>query len=160
MDELVAAAAVVPIVVDANAAGDVGQRGSGVTVSADDAVMPDVETTAEDKEHDSAHAAVGNPEDAASKVSSALSMPRNLPSVQHLTRSDSTPHTPHTQVSVEMLLSKSDAMFPEGTGAVRAFVRDGAAAQKSNELLENASTAVEKHITHLPWSTMSARAHG
>ena len=35
-------------------------------------------------------------------------------------------------------------MFPEGQGARRAFFRDGAAAEKTNELLENASFAIEK----------------
>ena len=35
-------------------------------------------------------------------------------------------------------------MFPEGQGARSAFVRDGAATEKTNELLENASFAIEK----------------
>ena len=35
-------------------------------------------------------------------------------------------------------------MFPEGLGRPRAFKRDGAAADKTNELLETASTAIEK----------------
>ena len=48
MDELVAAAAVVSIVIDANADGVVGQRGTGVTVSTDDAAMPAAETLTED----------------------------------------------------------------------------------------------------------------
>ena len=43
-----------------------------------------------------------------------------------------------------MLLPKADLMFPEGQGARSAFVRDGAAAKKTNELLENASFAIEK----------------
>ena len=35
-------------------------------------------------------------------------------------------------------------MFPEGQGAPRAFVRDGAAAKRTNELLEIASTAINE----------------
>ena len=35
-------------------------------------------------------------------------------------------------------------MFPEGQGTRRAFVRDYAAAEKTNELLENALFAIEK----------------
>jgi hypothetical protein len=42
------------------------------------------------------------------------------------------------------MLSKADAMFPEGQGAPRAFVRDGAAAKRTNELLEIASTAINE----------------
>jgi len=48
------------------------------------------------------------------------------------------------QLSVDALLSKADAMFPEGQGAVRAFARDGGAAEKTNELLENATTAINQ----------------
>jgi len=48
------------------------------------------------------------------------------------------------QLSVDVLLSKADAMFPEGQGAVRAFARDGGAAEKTNELLENATTAINQ----------------
>ena len=35
-------------------------------------------------------------------------------------------------------------MIPEGVGAVRAFAKDGAPAEKTNELLVNAGLAVEK----------------
>ena len=47
------------------------------------------------------------------------------------------------QVPVDMLLRKADGMFPEGQGAPRPFAKDGAAADKTNELLENATGAVE-----------------
>jgi hypothetical protein len=47
-------------------------------------------------------------------------------------------------VLVDVLLQKADDMFPEGLGRPRAFKRDGAAADKTNELLESASTAIEK----------------
>ena len=77
MDELVAAAAVVSIVIDANADGVVGQRGTGVTVSADDAAMPAAETLTEDKENDDGHAASLHPEDVPSQVSFATKMPHN-----------------------------------------------------------------------------------
>ena len=43
-----------------------------------------------------------------------------------------------------MLLQKANAMFPEGQGRPRAFARDGAAAEKTNELLENVTVAIEK----------------
>ena len=43
-----------------------------------------------------------------------------------------------------VLLPKADRMFPEGVGAVRAFAKDGAPAEKTNELLENAVTAIDK----------------
>ena len=42
-----------------------------------------------------------------------------------------------------MLLQKADAMFPEGVGACRPFIKTGTAAMKTNELLENASRAIE-----------------
>ena len=48
------------------------------------------------------------------------------------------------QAAVAVLLMKADLMFPEGHGAPRAFTRDGTAAKKTNELLENASAAVDK----------------
>jgi hypothetical protein len=37
-----------------------------------------------------------------------------------------------------VLLQKAACMFPEGNGAPKAFTKDGAAAEKTNELLENA----------------------
>ena len=43
-----------------------------------------------------------------------------------------------------MLLQKADVMFPEGQGAPRAMTKDGAAAEKSNELLVNAKEAVDE----------------
>ena len=43
-----------------------------------------------------------------------------------------------------MLFEKLDGMIPEGVGAVRAFAKDGAPAEKTNELLVNAGLAVEK----------------
>ena len=48
------------------------------------------------------------------------------------------------QAAVAVLLMKADLMFPEGHGAPRAFTRDGTAAKKTNELLENASAAIDK----------------
>ena len=42
-----------------------------------------------------------------------------------------------------MLLQKADAMFPEGRGAPRAFIKEGKAAEKTNELLENAMIAIQ-----------------
>ena len=68
MDELAVAAAVATTTVDAKAGGEMGQRGACVTYGADDAAMPNVEATSEDKENDDAHAALGKPEDARSKV--------------------------------------------------------------------------------------------
>ena len=47
------------------------------------------------------------------------------------------------QVSVDVLLQKADAMFPEGVVACRPFTKTGTAARKTNELLENASRAIE-----------------
>ena len=52
--------------------------------------------------------------------------------------------TPLSQVPVKMLLLKAEHMFPEGTGTPRAFAREGTAAKKTNELLENATAAIEK----------------
>lgn len=49
---------------------------------------------------------------------------------------------PVLQVSVRVLLPKADGMFPEGEGRPRAFVKDGTAAEMTNELLENAVAAV------------------
>ena len=46
-------------------------------------------------------------------------------------------------MSVDVLLQKADAMFPEGVGACRPFTKTGTAARKTNELLENASRAIE-----------------
>ena len=41
-----------------------------------------------------------------------------------------------------MLLQKAACMFPEGNGAPKAFIKDGSAAEKTNELLENAVAAI------------------
>jgi hypothetical protein len=43
-----------------------------------------------------------------------------------------------------MPLLKADGMFPKGAGAPRAFARGDAAAEKTNELLENALLAAKK----------------
>ena len=51
---------------------------------------------------------------------------------------------PVWQVPVDWLLQKADGMFPEGKGGPRAFAKDGAAAEKTNELLENATTAIDQ----------------
>ena len=48
------------------------------------------------------------------------------------------------QAAVSVLLMKADLMFPEGHGGPKAFTRDGTAAKKTNELLENASDAIDK----------------
>lgn len=48
------------------------------------------------------------------------------------------------QVPVDWLLQKAEGMLPEGQGAPRAFAKDGAAAEKTNELLENATLAAKK----------------
>ena len=45
------------------------------------------------------------------------------------------------QVPVNWLVLKADSMFPEDVGAKRAFAKEGAAAEKTNELLENALNA-------------------
>ena len=45
---------------------------------------------------------------------------------------------------MDLLLRKADDMFPEGVGGRRAFVRDGAAAEMTNELLENAWIAIKE----------------
>ena len=49
-----------------------------------------------------------------------------------------------SQVSVNVLLHKANGMFPEGEGAPRAFVKDGRAADMTNELLENATSAIKE----------------
>ena len=98
MDELAAAAAAVSMATEANAEDEMGQRGSCVTDNDKDAAMPDVESTTEDKENNSVHAAVANPEDAPSKVSIAPQIPRNTPSAQHSTRPDSTCTHPRNTV--------------------------------------------------------------
>ena len=49
-----------------------------------------------------------------------------------------------SQVPVDWLLQKAHDMFPEGTGRPRAFAKGDAAAAKTNELLENGMTAIEK----------------
>ena len=54
-----------------------------------------------------------------------------------------TPQPPCAQVPVDMLLCKADGMFPEGLGAPRAFAKEGAAADKTNELLENATIVID-----------------
>ena len=43
-----------------------------------------------------------------------------------------------------MLLRKADGMFPEGQGAPRAFAKEGTPAEKTNELLENATIAIDQ----------------
>ena len=43
-----------------------------------------------------------------------------------------------------MLLRKADGMFPEGQGAPRAFAKEGTPAGKTNELLENATIAIDQ----------------
>ena len=48
------------------------------------------------------------------------------------------------QVPVDWLLQKADLMFPEGVGARKAFAKEGIAAEKTNELLENATLAAKK----------------
>ena len=85
MDELLAAAAVVSMDIEANAEGEMRQRGACGTAGADDCPMPAVESTTEGKENNNGHAAIANPEDAPSKVSIAPQMPRDTPSAQHLT---------------------------------------------------------------------------
>ena len=85
MDELAAAAAVVAMATGANAPGDLGQRGDSVTVDVNDAAMPDVETTSEDKENSDGRAAAGGAEDAPCKVSIATSRLTHTPCSQHLT---------------------------------------------------------------------------
>ena len=54
-----------------------------------------------------------------------------------------TPRPPCAQVPVNMLLRKADSMFLEDLGAPRAFAKDGATAEKTNELLENATAAID-----------------
>ena len=85
MDELAAAAAVVAMTTGANAAGDLGQRGCSGTVDVNSSAMPNVETTAEDKENSAGHAASGGPEDAPCKVLNATSRLIHRPCSQHLT---------------------------------------------------------------------------
>ena len=48
------------------------------------------------------------------------------------------------QATVAVLIMKAGLMFPEGYGAPRAFAWDGTAAKKTNELLDNASAAIDK----------------
>ena len=48
-----------------------------------------------------------------------------------------------SQVPVDWLLQKADGMFPEGTGRPMAFAKGECAAAKTNELLENATAAIE-----------------
>jgi hypothetical protein len=55
-----------------------------------------------------------------------------------------TPGLPVSQVTAAaVLLHKAELMFPEGKGAPRAMAKDGAAARKTNELLDNAKKAVD-----------------
>ena len=72
MDELAAAAAVVVIATDANAPDFSGRHGTGVIVGVDDVDMADEHAVAEDKENNDVHAAGGEVEDPASKVTIAL----------------------------------------------------------------------------------------
>ena len=48
------------------------------------------------------------------------------------------------QVAVGVLLQKAACMFPEGNGAPKAFIKDGSAAEKTNELLVNAKDAIDE----------------
>ena len=86
MDELAAAAAVVAIATDANALSDLGQRGTCITVSVGDVEMVDAHTVAEDKENNGVHAAGGEIEEAASKVTIAPRMLCPAPYTPPLTR--------------------------------------------------------------------------
>ena len=43
-----------------------------------------------------------------------------------------------------VLLQKAACMFPEGNGAPKAFIKDGSAAEKTNELLVNAKDAIDE----------------
>lgn len=49
---------------------------------------------------------------------------------------------PVSQVPVAWLLQKANDMFPEGQGGRRRFAKDGAAAEMTNELLDNATSAI------------------
>lgn len=71
MDATAAAAAVMTIAMDANAPQDSGRRGFCVTVGMDDVDMTDQHSVAEDKENNDVHAAGGEVEDPASKVTIA-----------------------------------------------------------------------------------------
>ena len=51
---------------------------------------------------------------------------------------------PVSQVPVDWLLQKADAMFPEGHGGPRVFAKEGGAVDKTNELLENAALAAKQ----------------
>jgi len=114
MDELAAAAAAVGTTTETNADDGSEQHGPCGTVSVANASMEGVESTTEDKENNGGHAATGE---------SGAGDPK---------------------AAVAVLLMKADLMFPEGHGAPRAFTRDGTAAKKTNELLENASAAIDK----------------
>ena len=48
------------------------------------------------------------------------------------------------QVPVKWLLQKANDMFPEGQGGPRRFAKGGTAAEMTNELLENATAAIDK----------------
>ena len=63
---------------------------------------------------------------------------------QHIVHPLRTHPAHRVQVPVDWLLHKADGMFPEGVGARRAFAKEGAPAEKTNELLENASLASKK----------------
>ena len=75
MDELAAAAAVVEMSIDDNAGADMEQPGTSNTVSADNDIMAATAAMAEEKENTHGRAAVGNTEDAPSKVICASLVP-------------------------------------------------------------------------------------
>ena len=47
-----------------------------------------------------------------------------------------------------MLLQKADDMFPEGLGRPRAFIRDGTAAEKTNELLVDSVLCSDSSVSY------------
>ena len=90
MDALAAAAAAAAMDADGFAGGSIGQRAAPAAAAADDAQLPANEAMDVDKENDAPHAAAGEAEDAASKVSKAKRVPSDTPCVQPLARADST----------------------------------------------------------------------
>ena len=85
MDELAAAAAVVTITTDANAPEDLGQRCACFNFGVGDVAMADEHNVSEDKENNDVHAAAGEVEDAASKVTIAPRVLRSAPYTKPLT---------------------------------------------------------------------------
>ena len=86
MDEFAAAAAVVTMATDAIAPKDTGQCDACVIVDASDVSMADEQSVSKDKENNDVHAAAGEIEDAASKVTIAPRVLRPAPYTQHLTQ--------------------------------------------------------------------------